>query len=85
MLSAKFQYTGDLLHIGTLVVRDLARWLTIAKIEMEKSEILFIQAYDKAYKNNGSSSIYLTDTRNTARSVKKDCLITPILITRRIA
>lgn len=61
MLSAKFQYTGDLLHIGTLVVRDLARWLTIAKIEMEKkSEILFIQAYDKAYKkNNGSSSIYL--------------------------
>lgn len=59
MLYAKFRYTGDLLHIGNLVVRDLGRWLKIAKIEMQETEILFIQAYDKVYKDNGLSSLYL--------------------------
>lgn len=59
MLYAKFRYTGDLLHIGDIVVRDLARWLTIAKIEMHETRISFIQAYDKAYKDNGLSILYL--------------------------
>ncbi len=59
MLYAKFRYTGDLLHIGDLVVRDLARWLTIAKIKRQETEIKFMQAYDKVYKENASSNIYL--------------------------
>ena len=59
MLYAKFRYAGDLLHIGDLVVRDLARWMTVAKIEMHRTSISFIQAYDKEYKDNGSSSLFL--------------------------
>lgn len=59
MLYAKFRYTGDLLDIGDLVVKDLERWMTIAKIEMHETKISFIQAYDKAYKDNGISNLYL--------------------------
>lgn len=59
MLNAKFQYTGDLLNIGDIVVRDLGRWLNIAKVEKDVTDILFIQAYDHAYQHNQASSIYL--------------------------
>lgn len=59
MLYAKFRYNGDLLHIGDLVVKDLARWLKIAKIEIQETKISFIQVYDEEYKENGGSSIYL--------------------------
>ena len=59
MLYAKFRYNGDLLHIGDLVVKDLVRWLRVAKIEMQETKISFIQAYDEEYKDNGRSSIYL--------------------------
>ena len=59
MLYAKFRYTGDLLHIGDTVIRDLKRWMTIAKIEMIETEISFIQAYDMEYHENGLFSLYL--------------------------
>jgi len=59
MLYAKFQYTGDLLYIGDTVVQDLKRWMTIAKIKIVETEISFIQAYDQAYQENGSFSLYL--------------------------
>ncbi|MBB6214520.1 AraC family transcriptional regulator [Anaerosolibacter carboniphilus] len=59
MLYAKFRYTGDLLYIGDMVVRDLKRWMTIAKIEMVETEISFIQAYDQTYQEDGSFSLFL--------------------------
>lgn len=59
MLYAKFRYTGDLLHIGDTVVGDLRRWMNIAKIEMIETEIFFVQAYDKAYQEDGSFSLFL--------------------------
>lgn len=59
MLYAKFRYVGDLLHIGDIVVKDLKRWMNVAKIEMVEMEISFIQAYDQSYHENASSSLYL--------------------------
>ncbi|WDV45293.1 helix-turn-helix domain-containing protein [Clostridiaceae bacterium M8S5] len=58
-LYAKFKYSGDLLHIGDIVVKDLYRWLNISKIEIEESDIAFIQKYDEFYKENKISNIYL--------------------------
>lgn len=59
MIYAKFKYTGDLLYIGDTVVKDLKRWMTIAKIEMDKTDLSFVQAYDKTYQENGSFRLYL--------------------------
>lgn len=59
MLYARFRYTGDLLHIGDSVLHDLKRWMKIAKIEMIKTEISFVQAYDKTYHEDGGFSLFL--------------------------
>ncbi len=46
LFCAKFKYFGDLLDIGDVFITDFARFLKIAKQEIEDSEIELIQVFE---------------------------------------
>lgn len=58
LFCAKFNYTGDILDIGSVLETDYARFLKISKQEPEESEIELIQVFDDVHDLEASYHIY---------------------------
>jgi AraC family transcriptional regulator len=58
LFCAKFQYFGDLLVIGDVLITDFARFLKISKQETENSHIELIQVFDNIHNLDSAYHIY---------------------------